>query len=177
MENYGIHISNGSPVLTHVTSTASGGGQSFAMTNFNGNTTVLNSAFGASNAAGLNVALLTTFGGSVRVVTSTLTAAGGARAIGLRSYNGSHTLQNVTVSASSSGDSYGIYNGQKTSGPSVSVHQSRISGQTNSVYAFGGSVKVGASQLTGPAGAVELGTITCASAYDGSFNPLGATCS
>ena len=62
-ENYGIHISNGSPVLTNVTATASGGAQSFAVGNFNGNVTVLDSTFGASDAAGLNIGLLTTFGG------------------------------------------------------------------------------------------------------------------
>ena len=176
-ENYGIHMSNGSPVLTNVTATASGGGQSFAVGNFNGNVTVLDSAFGASDAAGVNVGLLTTLGGSVRLVSSTLTGSGGAIAIGMRSYSGSHTLQNVTVSGSGSGESYGIYNGQKTSAPSVSVHQSRISGQTNSVFALGGSVKLGASQLSGPAGVGELGTVTCAASYSGSFTGLGPACS
>ena len=52
-ENYGIHMSNGAPVLTNVTATASGGAQSFAVGNFNGNVTVLDSTFGASDAAGL----------------------------------------------------------------------------------------------------------------------------
>lgn len=176
-ENYGIHISNGSPVLTNVTATASGGGQSFAVGNFNGNVTVLNSTFGASNAAGLNIGLLTTLGGSVRLVSSTLTGSGGAVAIGMRSYSGSHSLQNVSASGSGGSESYGIYNGQKTSGPSVSVHQSRVSGQTNSVFALGGTVKLGASQLTGPAGVDELGAVACAASYDGSFNALGPGCS
>jgi hypothetical protein len=176
-ENYGVHISNGSPMLTDVTATASGGGQSFALGNFNGNLTVLNSSFAASDAAGVNVGLLTTLGGSVRLVSSTLTGSGGAIAIGMRSYSGSHTLQNVTASGSGGGESYGIYNGQKTSAPSVSVHQSRVSGLTNSVFALGGSVKLGASQLTGPAAVGELGTLTCAASYNGSFNGLGTSCS
>lgn len=176
-ENYGIHVSNGAPVLTNVTATASGGSQSFAVGNFNGTMTVLDSSFGASGAVGLNVGLVTTFGGSVRVVSSTLTGSGGAIAIGMRSYNGSHTLQNVTAYGSGSGESYGIYSGQKSSTPSVSVHQSRVSGQTNSVFALGGSVKLGASQLTGPAGVGEIGSVACAASYDGSFNGLGSSCS
>jgi len=176
-ENYAIHISNGSPALTNVTAIASGGAQSFAFGNFNGNVTVLDSTFAASDAAGLNIGLLTTLGGSVRVVSSALTGSGGAIAMGMRSYSGSHSLQNVTASGSGTNESYGIYNGQKTSTPSVSVNQSRISGGTNSVFALGGSVKLGASQLTGPAGVGEIGSVVCAASYNGSFAPLGSGCS
>jgi hypothetical protein len=176
-ENYGIHVSNGSPVLANVTASGSGGGQSFGVANFNGVLGISNSALSAADAAGINVGLLTTFGGTTRVLSTSLTGSGGAIAIGMRSYNGSHSLQNVVASGSGSGESYGIYNGQKTSGPSVSVNQSRISGGTNSVFALGGSVKVGASQLTGPAGVGDLGTVVCAASYNGSFAPLGAGCS
>ena len=52
------------------------------------------------------------------------------------------------------------------------MNQSRISGQTNSVFALGGTVRLGASQLTGPAGVDELGTVVCAVSYNGSFNAL-----
>ena len=123
------------------------------------------------------VGVLTTFGGSVRLTSSNLSASGGAIAIGLRSYNGSHSLANVTVGASGTGQSYGIYSGQKTSAPSVQVNQSRVSGQTNSVFVLGGPVRLGASQLTGPVATQDLGTIACAASYDGSFSPLGAGCS
>jgi hypothetical protein len=176
-ENYGIHMSNGSPILTNVTAAATGGAQSFGVANFNSVLSVLDSTFGASDAAGNNIGLISTFGGTTRIVSSTLTGTGGAVAIGMRSYNGSHVLQNVTATGSGSGESYGIRNGQKTSGPSVSVNQSRISGGTNSVFALGGSVKLGASQLTGPAGVGDLGTVVCAASYNGSFVPLGAGCS
>jgi len=177
-ENWGIHMSNGAPTLTNVTATASGGAQSFAVGNFNGTVTVLNSTFGAADAAGLNIGLLTTYGGSVRLVSSALTGSGGTHAMGMRSYSGSHSLQNVTVTGTGgSSHSYGIYNGQKTSAPSVSVHQSRVSGQTNSVFALGGSVRLGATQLTGPAVVEELGTVACAASYDGSFNALSPSCS
>ncbi|MEP7224759.1 MAG: hypothetical protein ABI783_07370 [Actinomycetota bacterium] len=175
-ENYGIHLSNGSPVLLNVTASASGGGQSFGVANFNGVLKVTGSTLSASDAAGINVGLLTTFGGTTRIVSSTMTGSGGAVAIGMRSYNGSHSLQNVVATGTGSGESYGIRNGQKTSGPNVSVNQSRISGGTNSVFALGGSVKLGASQLTGPAAISELGTVVCVASYDGSFAPLGSNC-
>lgn len=175
-ENYGIHLSNGSPVLSNVSASASGGTTVVAMANFNGNTTVSNSSFTASDGSGLVVGVLTTFGGSVKLVSSTLTASGGAIAMGLRSYNGNHTLANVTATASGSGLSYGIYSGQKTSAPTVVVNQSRVSGATNSVFALGGSVKLGASQLTGPAAVDELGSVHCVVSYNGSFNPVGTSC-
>ena len=175
-DSFGVHVSNGSPVLTNVTSTGSGSGQSIGLANYNGNTTVLNSTLAASNAAGLNAGLLTTFGGSVRLVSSTLSASGGAIAIGMRSYNGSHSLANVTVTAGSSGQSYGIYNGQKSSTPMVTVQHSRVSGQTNSIFAFGGSVRVGATQLSGVAEAQVPGTVVCAASYDAAFGGLGSSC-
>lgn len=175
-ENYGVHVSNGTPVLSYVTATASGGGQSFGVANYNGVMTVSNSNFSASGAAGLNVGLVSTFGGSVTATSSTMTASGGAIAMAARTYNGSHALTNVTLSGSGSGQSYGIYSGQKTSTPTVNVHQSRVSGGTNSIYSVGGTIKVGASQLTGPAGTFDIGVVLCAASYDGTLSPLGPSC-
>jgi hypothetical protein len=176
-ENYGVHLSNGSTVLKDVTASASGGTTAIGLANFNGNTSVSNSSFTATDPAGLAVGVLTTFGGSVKLVSSTLTASSSSIAIGLRSYNGSHSLANVTATASGAGLSYGIYSGQKTSAPSVQVHQSRISGQTNSIFVLGGPVRVGASQLAGPVATQDLGTVACAVSYDGNFNPFGPGCS
>jgi hypothetical protein len=160
-----------------VTATASGGATAIALANFNGNTSISNSSFAAADAAGLAVGVLTTYGGSVKLVSSTLNASSSSIAIGLRSYNGSHSLANVTATASGAGLSYGIFSGQKASSPSVQVQQSRISGQTNSVFVLGGPVRVGASQLAGPVATQDLGTVACAASYDGSFNPLGPGCS
>jgi hypothetical protein len=176
-ENYGFHISNGSAVLTNVTASASGGMTAIALANLGGATSATSSSFSASDADGLVVGLLTASGGSMKLQSSALTASGGSIAMGMRSYNGSHTLANVTVSGSGSGLSYGINSGWKTQTPSVQVNQSRVSGQTNSVYAVGGSVRLGASQLSGTVETLNAGTIACAVSYDGSFNPLGADCS
>ena len=106
-ENYAIHTSNGTPVLSYVTASASGGGQSFGLANFNSVMTVINSSFSASDAAGFNAGFLTTAGGSNRITSSTITASGGAIAIGMRAYNGTHTLANTTVSASGPGETTG----------------------------------------------------------------------
>jgi hypothetical protein len=175
-ENYGIHTSNGNPVLTHVTSTATGGGQSFGLANYNSVMTVLDSTFSAADAAGFNAGYVTTFGGTNRITSSTITASGGAIAIGMRAYNGTHTLANTTVSASGNGETTGVYIGQKSSTPTMNILQSRISGGTHSIYSIGGSLKVGASQLTGPAGTFDIGTMICANSFDGAYNPLGAGC-
>jgi hypothetical protein len=175
-ENYGIHMSNGSAVLNNVTAIASGGTTVAALANFNGNAIVSNSSFTASDASGLVMGVRTTFGGSIKFSSSTLSATGGTIAMGLRSYNGNHTLANVSSSATSTGQSYGIYSGQKTSAPTVLVNQSRISGQTNSVFVLGGSVKLGASQLTGPAAVDELGMVFCAVSYTGAYGALTPGC-
>jgi hypothetical protein len=175
-ENYGIHTSNGTIVLSHVTSSASGGGQSFGVANYNSVMTVLSSTFSAADAANFNAGFVTTYGGSNKVNSSTITASGGAIAIGMRAYNGSHTLTDTTVSATGSGQSTGVYIGQKSSTPTMNILQSRVSGQTNSVYSIGGPLKVGASQLTGPAGTFDIGTMICVASFDGAYNPLGSGC-
>lgn len=175
-ENYGVHTSNGTPVLSDVTATASGGSQAFAVANYNSVMTVTDSTFSAADASSYNAGLVTTFGGTMRMNSSTITASGGAIAIGMRAYNGSHTLANMTISATGSPQSTGIYIGQKSSTPTVHVLQSRVSGSTNSIFSVGGAIKVGASQLTGPAGTFDIGTVACAASFDGSYNPLGAAC-
>lgn len=176
-ENYGLHISNGSSVLTNVTATASSGVTAIALANLGGATSASNSSFSASDSpSGLVAAVLTASGGAMKLQNSTLTASGGSIAMGFRAYNSSQMLTNVTISASGSGESYGINSGWKTQTPSVQVHGSRVSGQTNSVYAVGGFVRLGASQLSGPVGTLNAGTLACVASYDASFSPRGPDC-
>lgn len=175
-ENYGIHTSNGTPVLSYVTASASGGGQSFGLANFNSVMTIVNSSFSASDAAGFSAGFVTTAGGSNRITSSTITASGGAIAIGMRAYNGTHTLANTTVSASGTGETTGVYIGQKSSTPTMNILQSRISGGTHSVFSIGGPLKVGASQLTGPAGTFDIGTMICVASFNGAYQPLSQAC-
>ena len=137
--------------------------------------TVTNSAFSAADAS-VNYGLVSTAGGAMRMNSSTITASGGAIAIGVRTYNGSHTLADMTISATGGTQSTGIYNGQKSSLPTVNLLQSRVTGSTNSIFSIGGAIKVGASQLTGPAGTFDIGTVACVLSFDGAYNPLGAGC-
>lgn len=176
-ENYGIHTSNGSVALNYVTAVATGGAQAFGVINFNSVMTVTNSAFSGADAAGVNYGVVSTAGGQLRMNSSTVTASGGAIAIGVRTYNSSHTLADMTISATGGTQSTGIYNGQKSSLPTVNVLQSRVTGTTNSIFSIGGAIKVGASQLTGPAGTFDIGTVLCVSSFGGAYNPLGSGCS
>jgi hypothetical protein len=174
-ENYGVHTSNGTVGMRYVTATATGGAQSFGVINFNSVMTVTNSALTGSDAA-VNYGLVSTAGGAMRMNSSTVTATGGTIAIGVRIYNGTHTLADMTISATGGAQSTGIYNGQKSSLPTVNLLQSRVTGTTNSIFSIGGAIKAGASQLTGPAGTFDIGTIACVMSFDGSYNPLGAGC-
>ena len=174
-ENYGVHTSNGTVVLRYVTAAATGGAQAFGVINFNTAMTVTNSAFSAADAS-VNYGLVSTAGGAMRMNSSTITATGGAIAIGVRTYNSSHTLADMTISATGGSQSTGIYNGQKSSLPTVNVLQSRVTGATNSIFSIGGAIKVGASQLTGPAGTFDIGTVACVLSFDGAYNQLGAGC-
>jgi hypothetical protein len=175
-ENYGIHTSNGTVSLKHVTATATGGAQSFGAINFNSVMNVTDSAFSGAEAA-VNYGIVSTAGGQLRMNSSTATATGGTIAIGVRTYNSTHTLTDMTISATGgSFEAVGIYNGQKSSLPTVNLLQSRVTGTTHSIYSIGGAIKVGASQLTGPAGTFDIGTIACAMSFNGTYNPVGADC-
>jgi hypothetical protein len=170
-----VHTSNGTVALRYVTATATGGAQSFGVINFNSVMTVTNSALSASDAA-VNYGLVSTAGGAMRMNSSTISASGGTIAIGVRTYNGTHTLADMTISATGGTQSTGIYNGQKSSLPTVNLLQSRVSGTTNSIFSIGGAIKAGASQLTGPAGTFDIGTVACAMSFNGAYAPLGAGC-
>ena len=175
-DNDAIHISNGTPVLSYVTATALGGSRSTGVANFGGLLIASNSTFSAADAANTNLGVLSTFGGTVRATSSTITASGGVIAVGLRTNNGTHTVADVTISASGATESYGIYNGWRVAIPFVNAHQSRISGGTYSIYSIGGTIQVGASQLTGLAGTLNHGFVRCAASYDATFNPLSPAC-
>jgi hypothetical protein len=175
-ENYGIHTSNGTVSLKHVTAIATGGAQTFGAINFNSVLNVTDSAFSGADAA-VNYGVVSTAGGSLRMNGSTATASGGVIAIGVRTYNGTHHLADMAISATGgSSESVGVYNGQKSSLPTVNLLQSRVTGTTRSIYSIGGAIKVGASQLTGPAGTFDIGTIACVMSFNGTYNPVGAGC-
>ena len=180
--NYPIEVTGGVPVLTDVTTAGTGGVQAAGLVNFGGgsNLIAVNSSFTGSGASSVNFGLLA-YGSVSTISGSVLTASGGAFAAALRVYNGTHALMNVTASGSGAPESYGVFSGYKFNAPTVTVNQSRVSGATNSVYAFGGgaaggAAKIGASQLTGATRALNPSVVTCAASYDGGFTQLSPTC-
>ena len=180
--NYAIEITGGAPLLTNVTASGTGGSQAAGLVNFGGgsNVTAVSSSFSGTGATSVNIGLLA-YGGADNLSGTVLTASGGAFAVALRVYNGSHSLANVTASGSAATESYAVFSGYKFNAPTVTVNHSRLSGAMNSIYAFGGgavggSIKVGASQLTGPARALEPSVVACAASYTGSFAHLSSTC-
>ena len=175
-DNEAIHISNGTPILRYVTARASGGSRSTGVANLGALLTASNSTFSATDAANTNLGVLSTFGGTVQATSSTITASGGVIAVGLRTNNGTHTLSNVTFSGSGATESYGIYNGWRVAVPVVNAHQSRISGGTYGIYSIGGTIQVGASQVAGPVGTLNHGSVRCAASYDATFIPLSQAC-
>jgi len=181
--NYPIEVTGGVPLLTDVTTAGTGGAQAAGLVNFGGgsNLIAVNSSFTGSGASSVNVGLLA-YGGASAISDSVLTASSGAFAVALRVYNGSHSLANVTASASGATETYGVYSGYKFNAPTVTVNQSRVSGATNSIFAFGGgaaggAARIGASQLTGPTAALDPSVVTCAASYNGSFAQLSPACS
>jgi hypothetical protein len=175
-ENRAIHISNGAPVLDHVVASATGGGTAIGALNLNGALTVSSSTLSAANAAGANTGILSSMGGTIRAADSAFIASGGEIASGIKTNNGVHTMTNMTLSGSGATTSYGIYNGWRFASPVVNVHQSRVSGGTNSVFSAGGPVKLGASQLTGPTTTTFHGTVTCAVSYNENYVSLTPAC-
>lgn len=174
--NYAIEITGGAPILTSVTGSGTGGAQTAGLVNFGSgsNVTITDSSFSGSGAASVNIGLLAY--GTNTISSSVLSANGGSFAVGLRVYNGSHSLANVTSSGSGAPEAYGLYSGYKGNTPTVTANQSRISGGTNSIYVFGGAARIGASQLTGDAAVFAPATITCAASYNGSFAQLTPSC-
>ena len=88
---------------------------------------------------------------------------------------------NVTASGSGAPEAYGVFSGYKFNAPTVTVNQSRVSGTTNSVYAFGGGAAGGAARSRRePADradrALDPSVVTCAASYNGSFAQLSPTC-
>lgn len=175
--NHAIAVTGGAPTLTNVSAAGTGGIEAVGLINFGALVSALNSSFSANGAASANLALWSSYGGVNNLSSSALAASGGAVAVGLRVNNGSHTLANSTASGTGAGESYGVYSGYKLNTPSVSVHQSRVTGGTNSVLVLGGAVRLGASQLVGPAAPVSPGTVVCAASYSGAFTVLSAACS
>jgi Collagen triple helix repeat (20 copies) len=174
---YALRVTNANTVANRVTATASGGSQTIALNVLGGVFTGSENSFRAVDGLAVNEAALGNYSGEIRLSRSSITAAGPI-AIGFRSFNGAHILTDVTIAATSTGGtSWGIYNGHRTSGSAMTLHNSRISGGTLALKAESGPLRIGASQISGPVEIGENATVVCATSYNAAFQPVGAACS
>ncbi|HEX2909373.1 MAG TPA: hypothetical protein VH186_01100 [Chloroflexia bacterium] len=117
-----------------------------------GSVTVKNSTVSASGNNVTTALYNHVSGGTVLVQNSTLTGTGGVSSYGLDVANTTVTVQNSALTATGA-SSYGLY----SSGGTINIGTSQLSGSTGSAYKFGG-------------------TLTCVASYNGSFAPLSAAC-
>jgi len=132
----------GTAILSHVTATASGASARNTGVNINGTTT-------------LDQVTATGTGGSVD----------GSRGVEISAVDATAVLSQVTATASGGPFSYGVLNVGDTE-----IHDSRIAGGTATLGNNAGTMRVGASQLTGPPPTKSSGTtLTCAGVYDENY--------
>ena len=107
----------------------------------------------------------------------TASASGGSSNSGVYNNASSPTIENSALSGSGGAFSYGIYNTGGGSGHMVTVDNSRISGNTNTVLNDNEfTTRIGASQLDGGPVSMGGGTVHCAASYNGNHTRLGGDC-
>ncbi|WP_275575292.1 DNRLRE domain-containing protein [Methylocucumis oryzae] len=144
---YVVSINTSSPTLTNVSVSASGGSSKIGVYMANSSPTLTNVSVSASGES-WNYGMFLTLS--------------------------SPTLTNVSVSASGGSSNYGVVS---TGSPSsTSIQRSNVFGSTASIEVWnGGSIKIGASQLSGPVSVIS-GTFTCVASYNANFVALNASC-
>ncbi|NWJ96029.1 MAG: hypothetical protein HXX20_09620 [Chloroflexi bacterium] len=164
--------------FTDLDITASGGINSFGIFNSYGSmATVQNSTFTVSgDINSWNYGLLNLSSGTVTVQNSTLNVSGGQQSVSLyNNLGGTITVQNSNLTASKGVVPVGFYN----LGGMATVQNSTLTaygGSTNSYsLANTGTVRIGASQLSGGI-APLVGTTTCVASYNINFVALSSTC-
>lgn len=147
---YAIALYNsGSPRLTNISLTASGGTYNYGMYNSWASPVLSN-------------------------VTST--ASGGAASYGLYNSQSYPTITNSFISASGGSNNYGLYNTATLGTNTMQINYSQISGSTytirnDSEYV----VRIGASRLSGGTIFLNSGVVTCVSVYDENYASPGYT--
>jgi hypothetical protein len=136
--NYGVNIL-GTAMLSQVTATASGA-------------SARNTGVEIRGTATLDQVTATGSGGS----------GDGSRGVEISAVDATAVLSQVTATASGGPFSYGVLNAGSTQ-----IHNSRISGDTATLGNNAGTMRVGASHLSGPPSTKSSGTtLTCAGVYD-----------
>ena len=174
--NIGVYNVSSAPTMTNVTVTASGGSSSVGVYNVSSAPTMMNVTVTASGGSFINTGV-DNDSSSPTMTNVTVTASGGIASYGVSNASSSLTIQNSTISASGgSSNNYGINNTATSGTHTVTVNNSQVTGNTNTIRndtEF--TTRVGSSKLDG--GAVNaVGTFTCVFSYNASYVALNATC-
>ena len=160
-ENYGVHTSNGTVVMRYVTSRLRNrrlpGVRSHQLQQRHD--CDLNSAFSAAD-AGVNYGLSSTtrrLDADEQLDDHRFRRCGRDRHAHVQ--REPHPRQHDDLGDGQRPRARASTTGRSPRLPTMNVLQSRVSGSTNSIFSIGGAIKVGASQLTGPAGTFDIGTI------------------
>jgi hypothetical protein len=150
--------------VTHVTAAASGESPINVGVNILGTAMLSQVTATASGASGRNTGV--EIRGTATLDQVTATGSGGSvdgsRGVEISAVDATAVLSQVTATASGGPFSYGVLNGGSTQ-----IHNSRIAGDTATLGNNAGSMRVGASHLSGPPSTKSSGTtLTCAGVYD-----------
>jgi hypothetical protein len=166
---------NSSPTMTDVTASASGGTTSYGVYNEGDSRPAMINVTASASGGTNNYGVYNTVS-SPTITNGTASASGGSQNTGVYNYFSSPTIQNSAIGASGGASNVGIFNlgsGYYT----VLVNDSQVTGSTNTISNTGGTILVGASQLSG---GVVLntagGTLTCAGVYDENYVFYPSTC-
>jgi hypothetical protein len=130
--NYGIYISSGSPTLTDIRVTVTGGDYNYAIDNSSA-ATMTDVTANASGGTIYNIGVYNGYGyeGSITMMNVTATGSGGLYAYGVENYDSSPTMNNVTATASGEGYTYGVYNAGTSTSVMINVIASGSGGNMN----------------------------------------------
>jgi len=150
--------------VTHVTADASGEGPVNLGFNIFGTAMLSQVSATPSGASARNTGV--NIFGTATLDRVTATGSGGSidgsRGVEISAVDATAVLSQVTATASGGPFSIGVLNVGSTQ-----IHNSRITGDTATLGNFAGTMRVGASHLSGPPSTKESGTtLTCAGVYD-----------
>ena len=175
----GILNAYASPRITNVSIVVSGA--SYASTGIHNDhicSPIMNTV-SVSVTGGTAIGVLSQDGATPTLNNMTIWVDGGSSHHGRGVHNDSAiaVIQNSAITAVGSSSTYGIYNSGATGTYTVTINNSQITANTNTIYNYSTSAfttRVGASWLSG--GAVSGSTIICAGVYDEAYTFYASTC-
>jgi len=175
--NYGVsNLYSSSPQMTDVSATASGGTSNYGVYNYDSSLPQMTDVTATASGGTFRNYGVYNDSSSPQMIDVIASGSGGSTDnIGVRNYASSVIIQGSTISADgSTGNRYGISNAASSGTYTVTVSNSHVSGETNSIYSDSEFIiQVGASQLEGGPVAENGGTVTYAAAFDDDLAIVG----